>query len=88
MVRPKAPSIAPLRVKSPDPLIVVSAVRVIDPLAVADELLLLNNAPDELAPTPAKLMLLASVLPLRSNAPPDEIVTAPAPRAELMPTLT
>ena len=70
----------PLGVSAPLVLIVVSAVKVMLPLAVAAVLLLLNKAPLELTPVPASDSVLDKVVPLRSNAPPLVTVIVPVPK--------
>ena len=69
----------PLRVSAPLVLIVVSAVKLMLPLAVA-AVLLLNKAPLELTPVPASDSSFDKVVPLRSNAPPLVTVIVPVPK--------
>ena len=70
----------PLRVSAPLVLIVVSAVKLMLPLAVAAVLLLLNKAPLELTPVPASDSSFDKVVPLRSKAPPLVTVIVPVPK--------
>lgn len=79
-VNPNKPLMVPLRVSAPLVLMVVSAVKVMLPLAVAADVLLLNNAPLELTPVPASDSVLDKVVPLRSNAPPLVTVIVPVPK--------
>ena len=73
-----------LRVKFPRFLIVVSAAKVMAPLAVAAELTLLKRAPLLLSPVPLRVNKLAIVLPLRSKVAPEFTVTRPVPKGPLV----
>ena len=75
-----APLMVLLSISAPTFLIVVLPARVMAPLAVAEEALLLYRAPLELSPVPVKLKALATVKPLRSSAVPELIVTTPVPK--------
>ena len=79
-VNPNKPLMVPLRVSAPFVLIVVSAVKVMLPLAVAADVLLLNKAPLVLTPVPASDSVLDKPVPLRSKAPPLVTVIVPVPK--------